>query len=184
MMAYIDAAILNATEGLCRRLQLLTGRTNVWLALQFTNLSIIVYFVWAVVYFWRSDLPMRIFLALFCSGLLYGLSRTILKEPIEAYERSGYQRVAKGLRNPRRVRDVLLRIPFLTLSIALLYPALFVYINLNEHIVLLSYSLVVLTTIVLYLLACDPLPPCTGKVREWLSNAGPVLAGRSRLIPR
>jgi hypothetical protein len=167
-MAYIDSAILNATESLCRRFQLLTGRTNVWLAFQLTNLSIIVYFVSAAVYFRSSDTTTRIFLALFCSGLLYALGQTIFKEPIEAYERSAYQRVAKGFRNPRRVRDALLRIPFLTLSIVLLYPALFVYSTLHEHIVLLSYSLILLTTIVLYLLACDPLPPCAGKVRDWI----------------
>ena len=46
-MAYIDSSILNVTEWFCRRFQLLTGRTNVWLAFQLTNLSIIVYFVWA-----------------------------------------------------------------------------------------------------------------------------------------
>jgi hypothetical protein len=40
-------------------------------------------------------------------------------------------------------------------------------------IVLLAYSLVVLTTLVLYLLACDPLPPCPGRVREWLQGLRP-----------
>jgi hypothetical protein len=48
------------------------------------------------------------------------------------------------------------------------YPVLFVYLNQHVSVVLLSYSLIVLTTIVLYLLACDPLPPCAGRVREWL----------------
>lgn len=169
-MTYIDSAILNITERLCRRFQLLTGRTNVWLAFQLTNLSIIVYFVSAAVYFRSSDRTTRIFLAVFCTGLIYALGQTIFKEPIEAYERSAYQRVAKGFRNPRRVRDALLRIPFLTLSIVLLYPALFVYTTLHEYIVLLSYSLILLTTIVLYLLACDPLPPAPGKVKEWLQS--------------
>ena len=44
-MTYIDTAILNAIEWACRRFQVLTGRTNVWLAVQLTNLSIIEYFV-------------------------------------------------------------------------------------------------------------------------------------------
>ena len=167
-MGYIDSAILNATERLCRRFQLLTGRTNVWLALQLTNLSIIVYFVSAAVYFRSGDLATRIFLVLFCTGVLYALGQTLFKESIEASERSAYQRVAKGFRNPRRVRDQPLRIPFLTLSIVLLIPVLFVYTTLHEYVVFLSYSLVLLTTIVLYLLACDPLPPCAGKVTEWL----------------
>jgi hypothetical protein len=31
----------------------------------------------------------------------------------------------------------------------------------------------VLTTVVLYLLACDPLPPCAGKVFDWLRKSAP-----------
>ena len=175
-MSYLDSAILNLTERLCRRFQLLTGRTNVWLAVQLTNLSIIVYFVWAgMLYVWSGDAIPRTLLALFCGGLLYVLTQTIFKVPIEVYESDAYRRVAKGLRNPRRVRDALLRISFLTLSLVLWYPTLFVYINLRLRVVLLSYSLVALTTVVLYVLACDPLPPCTGKVREWLR--------RERLTP-
>jgi len=173
-MTYIDLTILNLTEWVCRRFQLLTGRTNVWLAVQFTNLSIIVYFVWAGVYFWSSDIAARIALGLFCGGLLYALTQTIFKVPIEAYENDAYRRVAKGLRNPRRVRDVQLRIAFLTLCVVLIYPILLVYINLRVHISLLSYSLIVLTTVVLYLLACDPLPPCAGKLTEWLRGSAVV----------
>ena len=128
-MTYIDSAILNLTEWLCRRFQLLTGRTNVWLAVQLTNLSIIVYFVWAGVYFWSGDVAARIALGLFCSGVLYVLTQTVFKVPIEAYENEAYRRVAKGFRNPRRIRDALLRISFLTLSFVLFYPILFVYMQ-------------------------------------------------------
>jgi hypothetical protein len=163
----IDSAVLNLTERLCRWFQRLTGRTNVWLAFQLTNLSIIVYFVWAGVQFWSSSGTSRIVIAIFCGGLVYMLTQTIFKVPVEAYESSAYRRVVKGLRNPRRVRDALLRIPFLTLSVVLLYPIVFVYLNLRLHIVVLTYALIVLTTAVLYLLACDPLPPCPGKVRVW-----------------
>ena len=177
-MTYIDSALLNLTEWCCHRFQLLTGRTNVWLAFQLTNLSIIVYFVWAGLYFWRSDSALRMVLALFCSGLLYVLSQTIFKVSVEVHENSAYQRVAKGFRNPRRVQDALLRIPFLTLSVVLFYPILLIYLNLRLHIPVLSYSLIVLTTVVLYLMACDPLPPCVGKVREWLRGSAP-----SRLAP-
>ncbi len=177
-MSYIDSMVLNLTERACRRFQRLTGRTNVWLAVQLTNLSIIVYFVWAAVYSWSSGVPSRIFVGLFCGGLLYVLTQTIFKVPVEVYENDAYRRVAKGFRNPRRVRDALLRISFLTLSVVLCYPILFVYVNLHLHVVLLSYLLVVLTTGVLYLLACDPLPPCAGKVKEWLRGSVPSqLAG-------
>lgn len=172
-MTSIDSAVLDLTEWLCRKFQVLTGRTNVWLAVQLTNLSIILYFMWAAMSFWQSDVGTRILVGLFCCGLLYVLTQTVFKEPIEAYENNAYRRVAKGLRNPRRVRDALLRISFLYLSIALFYPILFLFINFRVPVALPTYVLVVLTTIVLYLLACDPLPPCTGKVRAWLRGSVP-----------
>jgi hypothetical protein len=175
-MTYIDSAVLTVTEWACRRFQLLTGRTNVWLALQLTNLSIVVYFVWAGVSFWSDDWPSRILLAAFCGGLLYLLTQTIFKEPIELYEAAAYRRVEQGFRNPRRIRDAPLRISFLTLSLVLFYPVLLAYQHLHHNVALLTYSLIVLTTIVLYVLACDPLPPCAGKVREWLQ----ALARNSR----
>jgi hypothetical protein len=158
-MTYIDLALLDLIERLCHRFQLLTGRTNVWLAVQLTNVSIIVYFVWAGVYFWNSGVLVRIALGLFGTALLYGLTQTIFKVPIEAYENNAYRRVAKGLRNPRRIKEAQLRIPFLTLSSLLFGPILFAYLKFRVHTALLSYSLIVLTTVILYLLACDPLPP-------------------------
>jgi len=173
-MTYVDALILDVVEWLCRRFQVATGRTNVWIAAQLTNLSIVVYFVWAGLYFWAGGAASRIWGALFGAGLLYVLTQTVFKVPVEAYETDAYRRVAKGLRNPRRVRDALLRISFLTLSLVLWYPAILVYTNLNLQIVLLSYSLVLLTTVLLYVMACDPLPPCAGKLREWLGSVAPA----------
>jgi len=158
-MVYVDLALLDLIEGLCRRFQILTGRTNVWLAFQLTNLSIVVYFIWAGVYFWTIPGLARVALALFCGGVLSLLTQTIFKVTIETYEAGAYRRVAKGLRNPRRIRDARLRIPFLTLCVLLFYPMLLAYKYLRVPMALLAYSLVVLTTVVLYLLACDPLPP-------------------------
>jgi hypothetical protein len=167
-MFYIDSAILDLTERFCRRFQMLTGRTNVWLALQLTNLSIIVYFVWAAVSFWSSAIGPRIAVAIFCGVVLYALTQTVFKDPIEAYENSAYQRAARGHRNPRRLRDASLRIAFLTLSLTLLWPIILAYGNLRVRVAGLGYALIVLTTIVLYLLACDPLPPCAGVLWERL----------------
>ena len=182
-MTYIDQALLNIVEWCCRRVQVLTGRTNVWLALQLTNLSIVVYFAGVGVYLMSSRVWPRIGLSLFCAGLLYVLTQTVFKVPIEVYESHAYRRVAKGLRNPRRVRDLPLRVAFLTLSLVLIYPLAFLYLNppalsslqLRVPLVLpLSYSLIVLTTVILYLLACDPLPPCAGSLRGWLRGSAPA----------
>jgi hypothetical protein len=182
-MTYVDSLILDLTEWSCRRFQVLTGRTNVWLALQLTNLSVIVYFVWATLYFWKRDSTTRLLIAVFCAGVLYALTQTVFRVPIEAYEKEAYRRVAKGFRNPRRIRDALLRLSFLTLSCMLCYPIVFVYINLHLTVVLLTYSLIVLMTVVLYLLACDPLPPATGKLREWFHMLAALRVRRSLARP-
>jgi hypothetical protein len=174
-MTYVDSAVLDFTEWLCRRFQALTGRTNVWLAFQLTNLSIVVYFTWvATIYFASSDLALRVFVAAFCGGVFFVLTRTIFKVSIEASEAAAYRRVAKGLRNPRRVRDAQLRIAFLTLSVVLSYPLWFAYIVLRQRFILLTAALIILTTVVLYVLACDPLPPCVGKVGAWIRGMVPA----------
>jgi hypothetical protein len=174
-MTYVDSAVLDLTEEMCHRFQAWTGRTNVWLAFQLTNLSIVLYFIWAAgLYFVSGDLVLRIFVALFCGGVFFVLTRTIFKVSIEASETEAYRRVASGLRNPRRIRDAQLRIAFLTLSVVLSYPLWFAYITLHLRFVVLTEALIVLTTVVLYVLACDPLPPCTSKAREWLRGMAPA----------
>jgi len=171
-MTYIDQALLNTIEWGCRRFQVLTGRTNVWLALQLTNLSIVIYFAGVGVYLLSGSVWLRLGLSLFCAGLMYVLTQTVFKVPIETYEAFAYRRVAKGLRNPRRIRDIPLRIAFLTMALVLIYPLMFIYLNQHVPVVLwLSYSLIVLTTVILYLLACDPLPPCEASLPSWLQGS-------------
>jgi hypothetical protein len=173
-MTYVDSAVLDLTERMCRRFQIWTGRTNVWVAFQLTNLSIVIYFIWVAALYWLSaELGARILLALFCSGVFYMLTRTLFRTSIEVAETDAYRRVAKGLRNPRRIRDAQLRIAFLTLAFLTLsilpsYPYWDPYVTLQLRFVLLTEGLIILTTLILYVLACDPLPPCAGTVRAWL----------------
>ena len=162
----IDLALLDLTERICHKIQRLTGRTNVWIAFQLTNLSVIVYFVWVALYFPNLPPYWRIPAALSCGGVLLMLSQSVFKVSVDASESNAYRRVAKGLRNPRRVRDAPLRLAFLTLSIVLLFPLMFVLVTVRSPVALLGYLLVGLTAVVLYLLACDPLPPCRGRLTE------------------
>ncbi len=167
-MTYVDEALLNVVERLCRGFQSWTGRTNVWLAFQLTNLSVIIYFVWVGNLYWESgDLALRLFVALFCGGVLWMLSRTIFRDSVDTYEEQAFARVAKGHRNPRRLRDVQLRIAFLTLAVVLAYPLWFAYLTLHRQYILLTNALIILTTVVLYLIACDPLPPGEVRVKLW-----------------
>jgi hypothetical protein len=174
-MTYVDLAVLNLTELMCRRIQLWTGRTNVWIAFHLTNLSIVLYFIWVTALYGLSgNLAQRVFVALFCGTVFFVLTRTIFKTSIEVSEAQTYRRVAKGLRNPRRIRDAPLRIAFLTLSVVLGYPLWLAYTVLHVRFAALTGMLLVLTTVVLYVLACDPLPPCAGTVRAWLRAMRPA----------
>lgn len=174
-MTFIDSALLDFTEWICRRIQVWTGRTNLWLAVQLTNVSIILYFVWvAALYVVSGDLIVRIFVALFCGGVFLVLTRTVFRTSVNSAEAEAYRRVAQGFRNPRRVRDVQLRISFLTLSIMLSYPLVLAYVTFHMGVALLTEALVLLTTVLLYVIACDPLPPCPGKVTEWLRGLLPA----------
>ena len=162
----IDSALLDLTERICHKIQTLTGRTNVWIAFQLTNLSVIVYFVWVALYLPNLPLYWRIPAALSCGGILIALSQSVFKVSVDTSVNNAYRRVEKGLRNPRRVRDAPLRLAFLTLSIALLFPLLFIFVMVRSPLALLGYLLVGLTTVVLYLLACDPLPPCRVRLTD------------------
>jgi hypothetical protein len=174
-MTYVDTAVLNLMERLCRRFQVWTGRTNVWVAFHLTNLSIVLYFVWVtVIYLLSGDLALRLFVGLFCGGVFFMLPRTVFRTSIEAAESEAYRRVAQGLRNPRRLRDAQLRIAFLTQSIVLPYPLWLAYVRLHVRFAPLTTALILLTTMVLYVLACDPLPPASSKVRVWLRGLVPA----------
>ena len=62
-MTYVDSALLQFTERVCRQFQVWTGRTNVWLAFQLTNLSIVIYFIWVATLYWLSgDVALRAFI--------------------------------------------------------------------------------------------------------------------------
>src|SRR5579859_2022447 len=174
-MTHVDSAVLNLTERLCRRFQSWTGRTNVWLAFQLTNLSIVIYFVWVADLYWLSaSAVVRAFVASFCGIVFFMLTRTLFKTSIETAEAEAYRRVSRGFKNPRRVRDAQLRIAFLTLVVVLSSPLAWAYVTQHAHIALLTEALIVLTTVVLYVLACDPMPPCAGTVREWLHALAPA----------
>ena len=180
-MTYVDSAILDIVERFCRGFQTWTGRTNVWLAFQLTNLSIVIYFIWVAAFYWLSgDIVVRVFVAIFCGGVFFALTRTLFKTSIDVAEAEAYRRVAKGLRNPRRVRDAQLRIAFLTLSILLPYPLWFVSVRRESRFYLLTLALVILTTVVLYVLACDPLPPGAVKARAWLRGLVPARSAKAQ----
>jgi hypothetical protein len=178
-MTWVDAALLDVIERICRRVQVVTGRTNVWLAVQFTNLSIVVFFIWAGAFVRFGGRSTRIVVGVVCLLLLYFLSQTVFRTSIEASEQHAFRRVAGGTRNPRRLRDAPLRLAFLTVTVFLSYPLYWLYSRYGVPLGLLTLFLLELTTALLYLLACDPLPPEAARAGARVAGVSPA----SRAVP-
>ena len=67
-----------------------------WSATLPANLAVVVFFVWAGMHFEIGGRLFRIALAAFCAGLLYLLTQTLFRVPVETYENSAYRRVSRG----------------------------------------------------------------------------------------
>ena len=166
-MYWLDTAILDSTERLCHRFQLATGKTKVWVAVQLTNLSIVMYFVWAGR---APPPPPRRGWPSRCLRRVPGRAESDSLESAAGNLRE--QRVpsrGQGAEEPETAarRAPAHLVPH-AVGVVLSYPILPLY-SLSHAAVLLRLSpWIVLTTVVLYVLPCDPLPPCVGKVREWL----------------
>jgi hypothetical protein len=65
----------------------------------------------------------------------------------------------------------------------LVYPLWFAYLTLHLRFALLTDALIILTTVVLYVLACDPLPPCAGRVRDWVRGLLPARDASMPTVP-
>ena len=70
------------------------------------------------------------------------------------------------------------------MSVLMVYPLGFIYMVTRVYVALLSYSLIALTTVLLYVIACDPLPPCVGKVRSGCAASPPQRAARRGVASR
>src|SRR5258708_33611080 len=102
-MTYVDSAVLDFTEQMCRRFQTWTGRTNVWLAFQLTNLSIVVYFIWVTgLYFLSVDFAFRLFVALFCGGGVFLVTRSLFNRPSGAPQDESHPRAGPVYRTVAR----------------------------------------------------------------------------------
>ena len=97
----IDSALLDLTERICHKIQMLTGRTNVRIAFQLTNLSVIMYFVWVALYFPNLPPYWRIPAALFFSSVLFALSQSVFKVSIDASENKRVPPRREGSEEPK-----------------------------------------------------------------------------------
>lgn len=168
----VDEWLIERYEHVAHRAQMFTGKTNFWmagacyLACGLICALSVVLFVYGVQPAWAMRLGIyasagshRVWIDFAVASLwarrgLFGWKRE---------ESRAFARLADGVSNPRRIHapDKILRLFFVCFYGSIFVVGLFVEPR--------FYTFGVLFVSALYLEACDPLPPCAGKIREWLS---------------
>jgi hypothetical protein len=173
MLNKIDAFFLDRYQKFAHRFQRLTGKTNFWIAAKLrlliaTRFALeIILTVYHIDPRWLHHFDIQPFRSgwelwfYFCSGAF------ILRHGLFCWrtqEAEAFRRLERGLGNDLRVNPItrFLRFAFL-LCIPLWVADLFFGV--------MSISLPLFLSI-MYLEACDPLPPCRGKIREWIEAMG------------
>lgn len=161
----IDDWLISGLEKGCHKFQRLTGRTNYWIIGKLSfgiSACIFCAFMAKIAKYdswWITALgvplvnkPMIFVYGIILGGRFYNGTRGWQWDELRAFIRLTYQHA-----NPQKIS---------------LYSKLFRYIALGiipmtRPWFALWYILAVITW---YLEACDPLPPCQGKVQEWLKK--------------
>jgi hypothetical protein len=168
MFQQFDEFVLLKVEKCCHWFQRMTGKTNFYLN---GLVSFIVAAILVKVYFsvslnfaevkegglliWAQEHPI-----IYWMYISYYLGDAFLWH---IWERLAYDRLGKGLANPykkvwRTMRLVSIFLVFGTLPF---FP---------EFLSPYDEAYIILSVAYLYLSSCDPLPPCSGKIKDWLSQ--------------
>lgn len=152
----IDARVLGAVERVVRKLQILTGKTSFFFA--DLCLAVICSLIIARNILSGFDFILSCFLVLILIRLLFS--------PI--IERKEINRLHNGLANPEKVnaRDIAVRLFNLLASIFSVSDL----IGSNNLDIRILSLMIVLLAAYFYLSACDPLPPCQSKIKEWVKG--------------
>lgn len=171
MLCRLDIWLIGRVEKSSHAFQRLTGRTNFWLFGRLCLFVVLVLLRCMVVQVMtgikEGDLGVNdggigifIFAVWFMSLLYRGIFQW------QSLESEAWSRLERGLANPEKhiALHRYLRLFWVTFFPLNLFTLFFDY---------RAYRLIwIVIPFVYYLEACDPLPPCNGKVREWLDAFG------------
>lgn len=184
VLVKFDVAVISFLEKQLHRFQRLTGKTNFWVAKQICMLQIVLWGIFLIAIPFENFPPVweRSLLILICIGVS-PLAFTIVysrAKRCDQMEKDAFIRLENGVANKgknmsvHRVFHVLILITFF-LSISLEYRGLIT----RSAIQLIYFS----DILRLYLMVCDPLPPCAGKIKEWLGSFKPAPALEPARVP-
>ena len=173
-MQRLDARIIEWLEKWCHKFQRLTGKTH-YLILQilliFTGMSTLAMGLGIAPGFEVSIL-----------NIIFGITYLLPAFFINAIEAEALERVRKGVANPYKLKHPRSRLTVLFMNIVCLLFLLMMIFGLVTPQPAEKYTTSVIfggvfanvtfwaLALALYLMACDPLPPCESKIKEWLKN--------------
>jgi hypothetical protein len=166
-----DNYLISKLEKVTHWVQRWTGKTNYWLSSRLIFILIYMLVAEVMFYFVRGKAPIWLGFHNFGKFDLYYSFVLVPVLLIDAAwgwkvkEQLAYDRLSRGLANPSKIRtfDASARLLFLLLYIG--------------ATVARFYDLYLFTvTLLIFLNACDPLPPCQGKIKEWLISRKLVFA--------
>lgn len=166
MLWRIDDFLVEKTEKFCHKIQMLTGRTNYFL-ISLTHVFLagtILLIVWRWMPHGLQEIPDR-----------YLISKLVVTHPVVAgfmvflslvgafwswayWEKKAYDRVCRGLANPKKAELLDRSFRLLVVFATPFFVPLFGWsLDVAAYLLMLVQN---------YLEACDPLPPCGGKLWE------------------
>lgn len=162
-----DQKILDYIESICHKQQRFFGVTHYfWLKLDAIILSIF-YFVFI---YPNIDLDNK-----WKTNILIGVLIFFGFFGYDIWEKSSYNRIVKGLGNPLRNYDYFVFFRWTHIYIPYLYflltAIIILFFDFSSFFFFTIFFVVYVAFTLLYLLpACDPLPPCNGKIQTILKN--------------
>ena len=150
MLEKMDQFLLNRIEKFCHRFQRLTGKTNLFLSLPVISAFVTIIFLKDF-----GDHKMS-FLSLIVA--LGGITEMMMYH-FKEKEKSAYDRISRGLFNPRKIEPFFIFLRKFSIIFFCLYFLLAEWLAVCGIFCLCLFF---------YLDSCDPLPPCRGKIREMI----------------
>lgn len=160
LLARVDSFFITKLENLTQKVQRKTGKDNFHISKTILLLGSLIVFIGCLL----NELGIIVLLLMLSMLAYLGLT-------LYMHEHEVRSNLVSGISNHHKIDFgyTLVRISnFLFFAIGHLYNLCLTNdIDKTNTIHLLAHSIIVLH---LYLIACDPLPPCKGKLKEWLKS--------------
>jgi hypothetical protein len=171
LLVTVDWFLIRAIEKTAQTFQKLTGKTHYWVVRQLAVILILIYSWAAVSPLFAPKVPFfeRVLATLFVGLMVwFFFIRWLLHvaNRMEEVERAAFLRVSQGIANPVKIMPIFIIGRLLITSLV----ALDVYLTIISSALSSRDFASPILLLIVYLAACDPLPPAPSKVRQWLQK--------------